>query len=58
MGIVPRSHVVPNVFFLAAAGYETTCALIGSTLLALLEMPHLVPLATSSPEGTVHYEVL
>jgi hypothetical protein len=52
LGVLSRDHVLPNVFFLAAAGYETTCALIGSTILSLLEMPDLVPLASASPNGT------
>jgi hypothetical protein len=46
--VLSQDHVAPNVFFLAAAGYETTAALIGSTALALLESPLLVQCATGA----------
>ena len=47
-GVLSQDHVAPNIFFLAAAGYETTAALIGSTALALLENPLLVQCATGA----------
>ena len=38
---LPSSLLVPNLFFLIAAGQETTCALISSCLLAVVERPRV-----------------
>ena len=38
-GRFPRKHLIPNLFFLVAAGQETTAALIASSLLAVCVNP-------------------
>ena len=52
-GELPERFLVPNIFFLVAAGYETTASLISASVLALMDNAEQMTLLRSDVDKYV-----